>query len=81
MEKERLDLAPLIGSAVEAIQPLAERSGVRLAVQAEHVKLLADPDRLVQVLTNLLSNAVKFSSPAGTVTCSARLGEARCSSR
>jgi signal transduction histidine kinase len=33
--------------------------------------VVANPDRIVQVLTNLLSNAIKFSDPYGTVRLAA----------
>ena len=37
-------------------------------------EIMADPDRLLQVLTNLLSNAIKFSSPNTTVSIMLRPG-------
>jgi len=39
-----------------------------LIADATHVEIVADPDRLLQVLTNLLSNAIKFSEAASAVT-------------
>ena len=47
----------------------AERKGVALRVRAEHdhIRLVADPDRLTQVLNNLLSNAVKFTPERGVI--------------
>ena len=59
------DAAHLVHQAADALQPVAEKAGLRLEVSAEPVPLRADPDRIVQVLTNLLTNAVKFS-PVGT---------------
>src|SRR6185369_3840579 len=49
---------------------------VTLAVQAQPLRLWADPDRLVQTLINLLSNALKFSPPQTAVRLSVqRQGE------
>jgi signal transduction histidine kinase/ActR/RegA family two-component response regulator len=60
-----------IADALDAVRPLAASSGIHLepepAAQAgRHV--LADYQRLRQVLLNLLSNAVKYNRPDGTVT-------------
>jgi signal transduction histidine kinase len=41
--------------------------------------LLADPDKLTQVLTNLISNAIKYSPMGGPVTISARAAGATVS--
>lgn len=43
---------------------------VELAPLPPDAAVLADEDRLTQVITNLLSNAVKFSPPGGTVRLS-----------
>jgi signal transduction histidine kinase/ActR/RegA family two-component response regulator len=60
-----------IADALALVRPLAASSGIHLehvpADQAsQHV--LADYQRLRQVLLNLLSNAVKYNRPDGTVT-------------
>jgi PAS domain S-box-containing protein len=67
MERETCNLAHLIQSAVNVMQPLAEKVEVNICVSSLSVNLWADPDRIVQTLTNLLSNAIKFSSPGETI--------------
>jgi PAS domain S-box-containing protein len=61
----------LVKSAAEVMLPMAERAGVRLEVQGEPLPLVADGDRVLQVLTNLISNALKFSPPDTAVEVSA----------
>jgi hypothetical protein len=73
MTKQACDAGDLMNQSVEAIQEIAERAGVTLCVSPVSVRLWADPDRLIQVLTNLLSNAIKFSSQGSTVWLSAEL--------
>jgi signal transduction histidine kinase len=69
--KLELDLAALrperlCGDSVAGIDGIAKKVGVRVRceLQPDLPAVLADQDRVVQVLTNLLSNALKFS-PAG----------------
>ena len=73
MTKQACDAAELMNQSVEAIQEIAERAGVTLSVSPVSVRLWADPDRIIQVLTNLLSNAIKFSPQGSTVWLSAEL--------
>ncbi len=67
LEKEHCQVATLLYQAIDAVQPLADQSGITLALTPLTATLWAAPDGIIQVLTNLLSNAVKFSSPGGTV--------------
>jgi signal transduction histidine kinase len=57
-----VDLAAVITQAVASTSQLFKDKGVRLdvALPAAAPRLLADRDRLIQVMLNLLSNAVKF---------------------
>jgi PAS domain S-box-containing protein len=57
----------LIDTAVGVVGRLATEAGLTIAVDAEDLEVMADPDRAVQALTNLLGNAVKFSPPGGTI--------------
>ncbi|MDZ7959102.1 MAG: response regulator [Aulosira sp. DedQUE10] len=72
MEREICNVADLIKSAVNVIQPLADTAGVKLSISSVSMQLWADPDRIVQTLTNLLSNAIKFSPVESTVWLSAK---------
>ncbi len=65
------DAGALIGQARDLLQPLTEKAGVTIVAACPSLKLRADPDRIVQVLTNLLSNAIKFSEPGASVCVSA----------
>ena len=67
---EAVSLAPLLKAAAAAVQQSARRQGVRLelAEAPAHAAVLADAERLRQVLFNLLSNAIKFNRIAGSVT-------------
>ncbi|HEY2134724.1 MAG TPA: ATP-binding protein, partial [Xanthobacteraceae bacterium] len=59
---QQVDMARLLGRAIDAVRPLAESCGVRMRLEsAASPGVLADPDRLMQVFCNLLSNAIAFS--------------------
>jgi len=60
-----------IESAIALVEPLATQMKIRLIVQASSCWkecVLADRQRLQQILLNLLSNAVKFNREGGQVT-------------
>jgi CheY-like chemotaxis protein len=68
-----LDLATVIRQAVQNVQAMAIGKQLTLTVQLDEigVPVVADPDRILQVIANLLSNAIKFTD-RGTVTVTAR---------
>ena len=65
-------LTALVDTVIEANAPIGAqlRVAVRRSVESDRGDVLADPDRLTQVLTNLLANAVKFSPAGGSVEVS-----------
>jgi PAS domain S-box-containing protein len=69
-----VELSDIVKQAIGDMQPVAEAAGVQLLHDTSKVKIDADSDRMLQVLTNLLSNAVKFSTPNSTVSIMLRPG-------
>ncbi len=61
-----LPLAPLLEQCAQGNAGFAQEYGVQIVIDpvAPGLAVMADEDRLMQVMTNLLSNAIKFS-PAG----------------
>ncbi len=62
-------LKPLLAQALAANEGFgaAKNVSLRLYCPDETLQVMADSDRLTQVVTNLLSNAMKFSPPNETV--------------
>ena len=69
-------LAELLQQSVEANAGFAEKCEVRFVLEQVSVndRVMADPDRLMQVVANLLSNAAKFSPPGSDVLIRVRPG-------
>jgi signal transduction histidine kinase len=63
LQKERIDLAPLVQASVVRNRPLAVHKGQQLLYREEAAGCVAevDPDLINDVTENLVSNAIKFS--------------------
>ncbi len=75
MNMTPFEVETLIKDAIELNRPYAEIYRVRYLVNADclGMKVQADYERSVQVLTNLLSNAAKFSPEGGDVFVDANI--------
>jgi signal transduction histidine kinase len=58
-----VDARPVVADAVEAFQPAASEIGVQLVVVGDGpVPVVADAQRLAQIVANLVENALKFAT-------------------
>ncbi|HYF94176.1 MAG TPA: response regulator [Symbiobacteriaceae bacterium] len=66
-------VADAVARAVREMQGYADQRSITMTtvLPEDLPRVLADPDRIQQVLVNLLSNAVKFSDVGGTVSITA----------
>jgi two-component system phosphate regulon sensor histidine kinase PhoR len=66
-------VADVLIPPVERLRPQAERAGLSIIVdlQRDLPTVLADAERMQQVVTNLVHNAIKFTPSGGQVTLSA----------
>jgi two-component system phosphate regulon sensor histidine kinase PhoR len=72
-----VDVTDVVLPPVERLRPQAERFVLQLAVDLPLglPLVLADAERIQQVVTNLVHNAIKFTPSGGEVTVSAAAGE------
>jgi PAS domain S-box-containing protein len=80
MKHELCDLATIVREAVREQQLVAESRSIQLRMETqEPVTVLADADRISQVVTNYLTNALKYSEAEQPVEVCVRVngGEAR----
>ena len=73
LELQPLDLGELAQQRCDVLSNLATGHGIKLKVVDEtnqSTSVLADPDRLSQILDNLLDNAIRHSPKESTITVS-----------
>lgn len=71
INRERIEVGALLGSAAALVKPAFERDRIRLSVACEGVgHAFWDPERMQQVLLNILDNARKHSEAGSQVLIS-----------
>ncbi len=71
---EPVDVEPLTRKTADRFLAQATRAGLKLSVEApaDLPTVLADPQRIEQVLVNLIHNAIKFTPSGGEIVVGAR---------
>lgn len=71
-DKENVDLLALAEDVTGRLQPLAERQGISMSVQGEHVVISGYRKILEEMVSNLCDNAIKYNVPNGSVSVNIR---------
>ena len=64
---EAINLEDVFQLSVSSISALADTKRIKVEADEPDIEMMADSDRLVQVIVNFLSNAIKFSPEGATV--------------
>lgn len=69
LRRERISLAEVVNTAVEASQPAIDAAGHELIISLPHDPVFLDADltRLAQVFSNLLTNSAKYTARGGKI--------------
>jgi len=67
LELQPADAAELVDAASDLFRERARDGGIDLAAEAPHVEVLADRERVLEVLSNLIGNALKFVTKRGHI--------------
>ena len=74
LNREPVSVPMLLEQIAESYCPLAEKQNVTLVIDAPNdlPAILADPDRLAQVLGNLITNSLRYTPAGGEIRLMAR---------
>jgi len=70
LEKELVDLQPLLQYCVSLLQHKAEQKKQKIELHAFSVLLLLSQEKMWRVMSNLIGNAIKFSPPGTSIIVS-----------
>ena len=75
IQREEFNINELIAERAEDMQPLTRKNTITLGLDPDIPNVLADRERIRQVLTNLISNAIKYSPGGGDIIIQSELKE------
>ncbi len=67
LERTSVDVKELCESVIQTFKAQLESKQILCTVKADHVSLMADKNRLYQVMANLISNAIKYTQNGGCI--------------
>ena len=74
LDPRDVDLADVAASSMGALEPLATRRGVHLALDVEPAPMRGDEERLRRLVTVLVDNAIRHGRESGRVLVTVRSG-------
>jgi signal transduction histidine kinase len=71
-ERNPLDLAAVVGAAVEELEPVARTENVGLTTEVQPCRVLGDEQQLLTLTKNLIGNALRYTPAGGRVAVRVR---------
>jgi signal transduction histidine kinase/ActR/RegA family two-component response regulator len=73
LEPRPVSVADIVRAAMDTVMPAVDAKGIQLRATIDDATgvIVADPDRVQQIVWNLLSNAIKFTPKDGTIELAA----------
>jgi signal transduction histidine kinase len=65
---DMVSIKSLLIESVEELQPLLDKEEIKVSIEGTDINVVADRERVPQIIINLLSNAVKFSPKKSQIT-------------
>ncbi|RKL63424.1 HAMP domain-containing protein [Thermoanaerobacteraceae bacterium SP2] len=76
LKKDKISLKNLIERVVKKLTPLSQKKGIKISTEFEELPLvMADEDRIEQVMINLIDNAMRYNEGSGEIRIKARKSE------
>lgn len=72
INRARVDIADIVNSVIEDLAPQAKERSLTLTGFSENACIMADPERVRQLIANLVGNAIKFTDE-GRISVAATL--------